>query len=308
MPNNPRTRSEREELWRSWKNYEIDGVLAQIWDEQILRREPSLRRYWKLRSFGRYKDAVIEFERNSDEICLTSMIEFGEKKIMSNLCFRMEDLRMLSFANQSPFIHYNDPSDEDLKDAKKPQFLMDKNSQIRVVGLDSGTWPADAGGVTMCRSDLVDGMSRIRWNMFPEVGNVSKEMRRQFQENVESMNFIWLWGCSLDGPNERTLSAVPYGKLVGKKFRTTDNVLRNRWSPLLAKFVVACGQNHAYFPSKERFDIWTKLIAEIHIYFEECDWTITWDSPVSLATWRKCWAGFHGKSKLMHAEYPTIEG
>ena len=148
---------------------------------------------------------------------------------------------------------------------------MDKDSQICVVGLDLAAWQADAGGVTICQSYLVDGMSCIWWNILPEVGNVSKEMVRQFQENLESMNFIWIWSCSLDGPNKITFSSVPYGKLVGKKFRTTDNVLRNRWSPLLENFVVACGQNHAYFPSNGRFDIWAKLIVEIHFYFEECD-------------------------------------
>lgn len=39
-------------LWKSWQAGNIEGSVALLWDDAILRAEPVLRNYWWLRDWG----------------------------------------------------------------------------------------------------------------------------------------------------------------------------------------------------------------------------------------------------------------
>ena len=46
------------------------------------------------------------------------------------------------------------------------------SSHLKVMGLDSGTWPMDGGGVASCRRDVVNRIDGIDWEMVSETGPV----------------------------------------------------------------------------------------------------------------------------------------
>jgi glycosyltransferase involved in cell wall biosynthesis len=46
-----------------------------------------------------------------------------------------------------------------------------------VVALDTGTWPADGGGVSMCREALLAGLPLLRWAVVAEVSTTGKAAR-----------------------------------------------------------------------------------------------------------------------------------
>jgi hypothetical protein len=97
---------------------------------------------------------------------------------------------------------------------------------LDVAGVDSGTWPADGGGVANCRRDLIDRIPGLRWYQFSEIGTPMKTIMYQVEMNVQQLVLIPLWGTDLGGPNEHILSAVPYGLLDARKWMTTSRNIR----------------------------------------------------------------------------------
>lgn len=319
-PPAPRTKSARLELWRAWKNGTIEGPLAQLWDERLLRFEPSLRQYWNERARGRYDAAREELDKVYNQVCASSMFSVSAKDTMTHMSIRMGDLELMGPAMSSPRIHGRDDEaiavdeyDCDLLPPSDSASLSPLPSIIRVAGLDSGTWPADCGGVSSCRRDLVDRLPRLAWTSIAEVGNTAKDMQYQFERNVESVMLVPLWGCDLDGPNERVFSNVPYGALVGRKRRTTDSVVREVWRPLLRELVKATArsQDHTSFPTTDDLGAWSRLVTKLHQYFQEYDWCTTWAHSLAKAVWREAWMSELGseaeaESPLIHAERPTL--
>ena len=278
----PRTKAARTALWQAWNQGKIEGFIAQMWDEVLLRKEPSLKRYWSLRDVGRYVEAAESLEFNFESIYATCMIKACQKDIMALFCYRMQDLCIMGIGGQSLNLNCGDQKDIF-------PTITGEEYKLRVAGLDSGTWPFDGGGVASCRRDLVDRLPRLSWTMFPEVGNTMKEIKYQFETNIESIAPIWMWGCDIDGPNQRILSTIPYIKLAGRKRRTSDAVLRNVWAPLLQELVRLLAKEHSHFPLSDDLDHSSRFVASLHVYFEKYDWTSTWSSQITVLTWNHAW-------------------
>ena len=296
------TKAARRRLWQAWNKGEIDGIFSIYWDERLLRDEPSMKPYWYFRDRGWYNEALESLESNYQIIEESSMINAQEKDVMTHLCFRMQDLRMMGTAGQSPKIKDRPP---------KQKFPSEEGDgyKIRVAGLDSGTWPTQNGGVASCRRDLVERLPRISWVMYPEVGNTFQKMNYKFETNVESMNFIWLWGCDLDGPNERMFSTTPAVALMGRKLRTTNRVLQRQWAPLLRDVVRLLARGLAQSPSTAELDSCSRLCLRVYDYFQEYDWNLTWASPITRMAWRQAWMleleEQQSRDKFFRAERPT---
>lgn len=295
----PRTKASRTKLWQAWNRGEIDGFIAQMWDEAILRKEPSLRGYWSLRDKGRYVEAVEFLDSNYESIHTRCMINASQKDIMSIFCYRMQDLYIMGIGGQSLNLCGNG---KDIFPTRAGE-----RYKLRIAGLDSGSWPFDGGGVASCRRDLVNRLPRLSWAMFPEVGNTLKEIKYQFDTNIESIAPIWMWGCEMDGPNERILSNTPYTKLFRRKRRTNDATLRIIWAPLLRQLVKLLAKEHFHFPLYDELDRSTILVTKLHEYFEKYDWTSTWSSRITVITWNHAWMLEieNGKTRYFRSEMPS---
>jgi len=296
------TKSARKRLWQAWSKDEIEGIFAIYWDEQLLREEPTLEQYWFFRDRGKYVNALEALESNYETICEKSMIDAQEKGIMTNLCFRMQDLRAMGTAGQSP----------KTKDRAPEQRFPSESGddyKIRVAGLDSGTWPTNGGGVASCRRDLVERLPRLSWVMYPEVGNTAQIMKYKFETNIEYMNPIWLWGCDVDGPNERMHCTTPAVKLGGRKLKTTNKVLKKQWAPMLRELVKMLAMDHDYFPLADELDSWSQLCVRLYDFFQEFDWNLTWSSPITGMAWRQAWVLEleAREGTLFRAEQPSSE-
>ena len=48
--------------------------------------------------------------------------------------------------------------------------------KLNVLGLDTGTWPMDGGGVATCRELVLDYVSDVTWRVNTEIGNDYKKV------------------------------------------------------------------------------------------------------------------------------------
>ena len=295
------TKAARTALWKAWRAGRIEGFVAQVWDELLLRKEPSLQKYWKLRDVGRYVDAAAYLELHYESIHATCMINASDKDIMTLFCYRMSDLSIMGIGGQSPNLNHH-------QEEESFPTTTGEEYKLRVAGIDSGTWPFDGGGVASCRRDLVDRLPRLSWTMYPEVGDTRKEIKYRFEENVMSITPIFMWGCDNDGPNQRILSKYPYIKIIGRRRRTTDAVLRNLWVPLLQELVRLLAKGHSYFPLSDELDHSSRFVSKLHVFFEEYDWISTWSSQITMITWNHAWMLEleNSKTAYFRSELPTI--
>lgn len=106
-----------------------------------------------------------------------------------------------------------------------PRLVYDDVRPLCSLALDSGTWPADGGGVASCRRDVVDRLQKVRWFMVSEVGNPMKIIHGAYQieRNIAYTNTIHLWGRETGGPNHTIMSDVPYGVISHKIGNTYCN-------------------------------------------------------------------------------------
>eukprot|EP00163_Fabomonas_tropica_P032433 TRINITY_DN812_c0_g2_i14.p1 TRINITY_DN812_c0_g2~~TRINITY_DN812_c0_g2_i14.p1 ORF type:complete len:4409 (+),score=1027.50 TRINITY_DN812_c0_g2_i14:338-13564(+) len=305
------TRKSRMILWRAWGAGVIEGVYAQELDEEVLRSEPLLKPYWKYRDWGRTDKAVTYLAMNEQEIAPVVGIA-GTPDTRSHLILKIPDLLLLGTGGESH-------SMETLSTYRSQHILTantgagaahTEQSPLYCFGLDSGTWPADGGGVASCRRDLVDRLSRVRWNQVSELGHNMKVVQRDYQvdRNVQSLTFIHLWGSELGGPNESILSETAYGLLSAKRWRTTDAVIHQYFIPLLRQLVSFVDQRE--FTTKQ-CDHVARIFVNLYLFWQNFDWTTSWEHPAVHFAWRKMWMRKeHERARsepLFRAEKPTVD-
>ena len=90
--------------------------------------------------------------------------------------------------------------------------------------------------------------------------------------------------------------------------RTTEAALKHIWVPLLRELVGLLAKDHTYFPLADELARSSQLVANLHRFFEEFDWSSTWTAPVTRIIWNYSWMLELEKSdtKLIRAEQPTV--
>jgi hypothetical protein len=108
----------------------------------------------------------------------------------------------------------------------------------------------------------------------------------QAERYVNAIDYVPLWGLDMGTPNQHVLSDQPYGELVLKNARTTDEVVRRKFLPILKQLIV--GINQADFEGFHQA-LYAELFVKLHLYFQEFDWLRSWDHEASKLAWYATW-------------------
>lgn len=296
-------------LWKCWQKGKLEGVFVQMWDEAILRAERSLWKYWFLRDWGKGVKAQVYLREKQHLVTPRIQPEASHPDLRTHTMTKISDLLGLV---PGGYVHDMVELESNYQDNKLVGSLEDEPA-LDVVGIDSGTWPADGGGVAACRRDVVDRLSSISWTQMAEIGNPMKLTQYQIERNVRSLTLIPLWGDIVNDPCALLLTDIPYGVLAARRWRTTPKAIEKYFIPILEKLVDYCSM--ILDPTDQLVEEQTSTVVNMYTYFQEFDWLVTWNDPLVNATWRSGWCNAYGPEvrqefidgKLIDAELPTMQ-
>ncbi len=154
------TSSARTHLWKLWKNgKELDAVTTRWLDEKALRSDQLLKPYWRARDMGRLDAAELYVHSQADNIMAKIDIN-PEISSWTLIAFKISDL-----------LSMGQGGDARINTRTQSTQLHDSDNELHVVGMDTGTWPIESGGVSACRRDMVDNLNTIRWHILAESAN-----------------------------------------------------------------------------------------------------------------------------------------
>jgi len=291
-------------LWTLWRTrvkgaQNLEAVHARMLDEQLLRGAPALRQYWRERDHGNLHGAHEVLERNHDAV-VAAMYFPDDKSFRSHLHLRLSDLEACSTGGDASLL----VAQSDLKSLTR----LSGHKLMQAVGLDSGTWPMDGGGVASCRRDLVDRIKTVRWHMQAEIGHELRSIKAAYQveRNVLSMQYVPLWGHNF-GHLSQTIRSEPFSTFDVARLRSNKNAIRKYFLPLLSQFVVACVTPNLREEDIERV---TLVVCNMYRYFQHFDWAATWKDAVVHRQWCTLWSHYvslMNDEELLLAEHPTVD-
>ncbi|KAK6517691.1 hypothetical protein TWF506_004873 [Arthrobotrys conoides] len=263
-------------LWQQWSSAgNLDGVSACYIDELILREEPLLKQYWKLRDRGHFRKANHYIRNNINTIAAT--IEVTDDVSQNTwLSIKIGDLLTMGGAKDATHITL-----------KPEECYQDTFDKLSVTFLDTGCWPDAPGGVSNCRRDLVNGHTTIRNHVLTESANDYGVPRYQIERNVNSMQVIPLWGLDGKLPNHGLFDNL-LDTQVENRIRAT-NVKRDvvgKFIPLLRTLIKGARQNRY---SNQDLVTYSNVFLNINRYFEEKDYNKSWRAKETLIAWREAW-------------------
>ncbi|RKF62390.1 putative glycosyl group 1 family protein [Erysiphe neolycopersici] len=148
----------RSRLWNAWKNLpEFDGVTVRWLDERLLRKEPILRTYWRLRDYGDLGGAEYYLNENADSIMAAVDLD-NSISGWAPLAIKIADL-------------YSFGQGGDASSRTRSKIFNFDSGKLEVLAIDSGTWPNEGGGVSACRRDMINNLHRVNWYMISESAN-----------------------------------------------------------------------------------------------------------------------------------------
>ena len=303
------TGTARTSLWQLWNRSQgdLEGVHAQLLDERMLRGESLLAEYWQERDGGRLNHAreVIRGDREGEmrgqhmsDIVNACFVQ-TDVATRSRLWMRFSDLLVGGMGGQSIFVA--------AKSDHNGTTESGGNAFLRVMGLDSGTWPMDGGGVASCRRDVVNRIDGVRWEMVSETGNDMKTVHRSYQveAHVQSLNFVPLWGTDLGSPIQNVLSHEPVLKLKLNGWRLGRSVVREYFLPLIRNLVLGCSMHHFEASDIERF---TTTFVNLHTFFQHYGWLKAWESGQTIRCWCDSWAEVYEDMRDQHGTVGRYDG
>jgi len=336
------TARSRQELWSFWRAGNLAGVYARDIDEDILRKENSLKSYWKHRDMG-YREKARKDLQKEKEILDVILIVNDIPTIRSNLHLRFSDLAILAtggdateissskdlvvqnaknYAASHSISYFSTISHSRSKVVKPNVTLLSINRGhtvtisedegnddiLDVVNLDSGTWPTGGGGVGSCRRDLIDYLDRIRWTAIVEIGGAELVQRDyQIERNITSIRYLPLWDNDFSSPNENVYRDHDYLSLRRKTQATRDNVIQSIFIPLVRLLIQ--GMMETKF-NEDNLDRYEKLFVDLYLYFQKCDWSISWNHKKTQIVWLKTWLEYCekelSKGNSLSVEMPTV--
>ncbi|SPO01406.1 uncharacterized protein DNG_04082 [Cephalotrichum gorgonifer] len=285
----------RTELWNHWlKTGSLDAITACWMDEDILRNEPLLKEYWKLRDRGRLTKALAVLESNINQIFAAIEIETAVSEVCL-LPIKTSDLYAMGLGNDATQV------------TTRPQdCYKDTKDRISVIFTDIGCWPNAPGGVSNCRRDLVNGHSTIRNHVLAESANEFGIPRFQIEKNVQSLQLLPLWGLDGRSAHHGIIDNLLQSE-VDEKIEATDyrRDVEETFVPLLKAYVKGARTIRC---SREDLITYSNAILSISKYFEFKDYNRTWESPEVEKAWVEAWmTDYHDKDIKNVSDYFAIE-
>jgi glycosyltransferase involved in cell wall biosynthesis len=285
----------RQELWTYWRANKIEGVFARDFDEHLLREEKVLKKYWKYRDRGN-KAKAVEALTKVKHILDVVLVVTDRPTTRTNLHLKYSDLEILGTGGDGTEIGRQSESEND-------------DSILPVMNLDSGTWPTGGGGVGSCRRDLIDYLEHIRWHSLVEIGSAEAVQRDyQIERNIASITYLPLWDVDFSSPDENIYRKLDYRSLCRKKMHTKDEIVTNIFSPIIYQLIYACMDEDL---TNDKLKEYEELFVDLYLYFQKCDWTISWNHIVTQRTWICTWLEVSEQKlkegKLIDMEMPTLK-
>ena len=289
------TRRLRTELWKLWVTTgTLDAVTACWMDELILRQEPLLRRYWRMRDTGRLRQAKNVLDEGIDQI--VSAIEITtEISQVCSLPIKPADLYTMGLGKDANQIT-NRPDD----------CYRDTDDRISVIFNDIGCWPDAPGGVSNCRRDLVNGHSTIRNHVLAESANDYGIPRYQIERNVQSIKLLPLWGLDCKTAQHGIIDNLLQSQ-VDEKIDKTDiqQDIVGVFIPLLKHFVKGARTKRH---TRAGLISCSNILLNMSKYFEQKDYNKTWQSKEVETAWIEAWLCQYNDPNIVDpSEYFDIE-
>ncbi|KAI9346990.1 hypothetical protein BDR26DRAFT_92204 [Obelidium mucronatum] len=272
------TRHQRDILWASWRAGEIPGVLARILDQNILRSESTLRKYWMYRFMGRTNQAV-QFLEDNRELFNNVLYVADKPATRTRLQIRFSDLLIMGNGGDSEMIS----SFEQSSASVAAEVNESREGILEAICLDSGTWPTGGGGVGSCRRDLVDSLNRVRWTAIAEIAVMELEHKDyQIEKNIRSITYLPLFDNDFGNPMENFYKTTLFAELRDRSIKTTDEVVVTQFLPLVTQLVDACMTGNL---DSRRIQQDEQMVVGLYQYFRVYDWKLSWDHPLTQKTW-----------------------
>jgi hypothetical protein len=285
----------RVELWKLWLNGKhVDAVTACWIDELILREEPTLKEYWKLRDTGRLARAKEVLDKNVEKI--VSAIEIPSE--VSQTCIlpiKPTDLYTMGLGKDATQIT-NRPED----------CFKDTKDRISIIFNDVGCWPDAPGGVSNCRRDLVNGHKTIRNHVLAESAHDFGISRFQLEKNVQSLKQLPLWGLDSKTAQHGVIDNLLQAQ-VDEKILSIDakQDIVETFIPLLRRFVKGARTKRS---SREDLISCSNTLLAMSTYFEQKDYNRTWGSKEVQMAWIDAWMHSYNDPNILDAsEFFEIE-
>ncbi|KAH0294534.1 glycosyltransferase family 4 protein, partial [Aureobasidium sp. EXF-3399] len=266
----------RTALWTLWgKPPHLDAVSACFLDEMILRKEPLLQKYWRLRDAGHLLKAAHHLDENLDLI-ISAIEPSAEASQTCPLLIKISDLFVMGLGK-----------DANQVTARPEDAYRDTQTRTSVIFSDNGCWPDNPGGVSNCRRDLVNGHTTIRGHCLAESANDFGIPRYQIEQNINSLKILPLWGLDGKTPYHGVLDNLLQTQIDERIFNTRiEDDIKAIFIPLLTSFVKG-----ARMRRHTRNDLITlsNVILQMNRYFEKCDFNKTWDNKDVWDAWIEAW-------------------
>ena len=265
----------RTVLWKSWKeSTQLDGATARWLDEMALRSDPILKPYWRARDSGNLKQGIKFLEQNGDAI-MASVDMDHEVSAWTSLAFKMSDL-----------FRFGQGGDSNINTRRPTNQIKDSPDQLHILATDTGTWPCEGGGVSSCRSDMVNNLDSIRWHIVAEAANDYSIPRFQIERNVQSLKILPLWGLDLLTPTHGIIEDKLDTEIDKNLRNTNPHDIQEKFFPVLTTLVRGC-RALKFLP--HHIEEYTTALLELNAYFETRNWNAVWGSDIVKAKWRELW-------------------
>ncbi|KAH7113234.1 glycosyl transferase [Dendryphion nanum] len=289
----------RSKLWKLWKEgRDLDAITARWIDEDLVRSDSILKPYWRKRDFGLLKKATNYLNAQADTIMARTDIE-AELSAWIHIAFKIADL-----------YSFGSGGDSTINTRTLNGQLQDGDDELRVLAMDTSTWPMEPGGVSACRRDMVNDLRTIKWHIVAEMANDYGVPRFQIEKNVKSLTILPLWGLDFLNPTHGVLQNSLDSAVVERSYDTRDEDIKKNFIPILTS-LVQCAR--VLNPTRKHIEEATKALVDLNTYFESSrNYNDVWNSDIVKTTWRELWMTEEQDDTLKASEWwdyerPTIQ-
>lgn len=167
----------------------------------------------------------------------------------------------------------------------------------------------EGGGVSACRSDVINNLRTIKWHMVSESANDFGLPKRQIERNVHSLKVIPLWGLDMMTPIHGLFANRLDSEVEHITTHATLIEIERSFVPILAALVSGA---RALDLSNCDIKQFTRALINLNGYFKERrHWSEVWGSDIVKNAWRRLWLSQNAtnarpSAAWFGAELPTL--
>ncbi|KAH8802484.1 glycosyl transferase [Xylogone sp. PMI_703] len=292
------TSQSRSWLWKAWKeNPAFDGVIVRWLDERLLRQDPILRPYWRKRDLGQLEAAEEYLDQNRDAVIASVDLD-NSISGWTPLATKINDLYSFGQGGDAVSRTRTNTIEQD-----------GDGTALHVIAVDTGTWPNEGGGVSACRTDVVNNLRTIKWHMVSEAANDFGIPKSQIERNIHSLKIIPLWGLDLLTPIHGLFANRLDSEIEHDPSHITLIDIQRNFVPILAA-LVNCARAVEF--TKSDIDQGTRALINLNTYFKDSrHWSAVWGSDIVKSAWRQLWLSqttpnTRPSSQWLKTEHPTL--